>query len=181
MFAEALSQIVRRLDDAKRHRHLEQYALIGGFAVSAWGIPRATHDVDFALALGVSDAAALSRFIQKEFLPGEPDDPLRGVFRTNISVGDQSVPVQLIVLPTRWHAIVFQDVEVLDVFQCAVPVVSWKALILLKLYAGGPQDLLDAQQILAVRQPAPAELQDIAALADQVGLAAAWQALIRPR
>ena len=180
MFAQALSEIVRHLDDAKARHLLEHYALIGGFAVAAWGIPRATHDVDFALALGASDAAALSRFLQAEFRPGEPDDPLRGVFKTSVSVGDQSIPVQLILLPTRWNAIVFQDMELLDVFHCAVPVVTWKALILLKLYAGGPQDLLDARQILAVRQPAPAEQQDIAALADKVGLAAAWQALIRP-
>jgi hypothetical protein len=48
------------------------------------------------------------------------------------------------------------------------------------LYAGGPQDLLDAQQILAVRQPSPDERHAVAALADKVGLAAAWQALLRP-
>ena len=67
-------------DDAKTRHHLDQYALIGGFAVSVWSVPRATHDVDFALALGSSDPAALSRLLQAEFQPGEPDDPLRVSF-----------------------------------------------------------------------------------------------------
>ena len=61
MFAQALTEIVRRLEDARTHHLLDQYALIGGLAVAAWGVPRATHDLDFALALGSADPAALSR------------------------------------------------------------------------------------------------------------------------
>jgi len=178
VFAQALREIVRRLDDAKAQHLLDQYALIGGFAVSAWGVPRATHDVDFALALGSSDSAALSRFLHAEFQPGEPNDPLRGVFRTNVTVDDLSVPIQLVLLPPAWNALLFQRMTSLPVFGCTVRVVSWQALILMKLYAAGPQDLLDAQQILAVRQPTPAERVAVGALADTVGLSAEWQALI---
>jgi hypothetical protein len=178
VFAEALTEIVRRLDDAKARHLLEQYALIGGFAVSAWGAPRATHDVDFALALGSSDTTAMARHLRAEFEPGEPDDPLRGVFRTSITVDDFSVPIQLVLLPPLWNAIIFHDVESLPIVGCTVRVVSWQALILLKLYAGGPQDLLDAQQILAVRQPTQAERRAVATLAGKVGLLAAWQRLI---
>lgn len=178
MFAQALSEIVRRLDDAKARHLLEQYALIGGFAVSAWGVPRATHDVDFALALGSSDTSALARHLRAEFESGEPDDPLRGIFRMSVTVDDFSIPIQLVLLPPVWNAIIFHDVESLPIVGCSVRVVSWQALILLKLYAGGPQDLLDAQQILAVRQPTPTERQAVAALADKVGLLPAWQMLI---
>ena len=179
MFAQALNEIVRRLDDAKARHLLDQYALIGGFAVSAWGVPRATQDVDFALALGASDPAALARFLRAEFQPGEPDDPLCGVFKASVVVGDRLIPVQLILLPPPWNAVVFQNVELLSLFDCTLHVVSWQALVLLKLYAGGPQDWLDAQQILAVRNPTTAQRQAVAALADKVGLSAAWQALIQ--
>lgn len=178
MFAQALAEIVRRLDDARTHHFLDRYALIGGFAVAAWGVPRATHDVDFALALGASDPAALSRHLRAEFQPGDAEDPLRGVFQMTTMVEGVSIPTQLIVLPAAWTAIIFRGIETLSVFGCAVPVVSWQSLILLKLYAGGPQDRLDAQQILAVRQPTQAEQQAVSALANQVGLSAAWQALI---
>ena len=178
MFAQALTEIVRRLDDAQARQLVKQYALIGGFAVSAWGVPRATHDVDFAVALGTANASAVAQFLEAEFRPGEPNDPLRGVFTLHIAAGDRSIPVQLILLPPAWNAIIFRNVESLSLFDIALRVVSWQALILLKLYAGGPQDVLDAQQILAVRQPDPVERETIARLADTLGLSAAWQTFI---
>lgn len=178
MFAQALAEIVRRLDDAKAKGLLNHYALIGGFAVSAWGIPRATQDVDFALAIGSTNPATLSHHLHTEFQPGEADDPLRGVFRTHVTVDDGSVPVQLILLPSEWNSIVFQDLEALSLFGHAIQVVSWHALILLKLYAGGPQDLLDAQQLLTVRRPSESERQTVSALAKRLGLTATWNRLL---
>jgi hypothetical protein len=59
-----------------------------------------------------------------------------------------------------------------------VPVISWQSLILLRVYAGGPQDFIDAQQVLAVRQPTRSELQTISSLAVQLDLSAAWERLI---
>lgn len=98
MFAQALAEIIRRLDDAQARHLLEQYALIGGFAVSAWGVPRATHDLDFALALGSADPVTLSRHLQAEFQMGDPDDPLLDIFRTSVSSEGRSVSVQLVLL-----------------------------------------------------------------------------------
>lgn len=178
MFAQALTEIMRRLEDGRARHLLDRYVLIGGFAVSAWGVPRATHDLDFALALGTSDPGPLARFLQAEFYQGESDDPLRGVFRMRVEVEAIQVPVQLVLLPPVWNAIVFKSVRSLSVFGCTVPVVSWDTLILLKLYAGGPQDLLDARQILSIRQPTEAERQALEALAGKVGLSAEWQALV---
>ena len=178
MFAQALNEIVRRLEEAKARHLVDRYALIGGFALAAWGIPRATHDVDFALAMGASDPTGLSRLLQAEFQSGDPDDPLRGVFRTSVIAEGHSIPIQLVLLPPRWNAIVFQDVESIQVFHCTVPVVSWQALLLLKLYAGGPQDLLDAQQILAVREPNPGERHAVATLAKEMGLATMWRRVL---
>lgn len=146
--------------------------------MAAWGVPRATHDLDFAIALGSADPAALSRHLSAEFWPGDAEDPLRGAFQTTTMIEGVSVPIQLIVLPAVWNALIFRGIVTLSVFECAVPVVSWQSLILLKLYAGGPQALLDAQQILAVRQPTQAEKQAVSVLADQVGLFALWQALM---
>jgi hypothetical protein len=55
-------------------------------------------------------------------------------------------------------------------FDSNVPVVSWQILVLLKLYAGGPQDLADAKTILAVRRPKPEEIKEMSSLATKVGL-----------
>jgi hypothetical protein len=180
VFAQALTEIIRRLDDAQAHHLLERYALIGGFAVSAWGVPRATHDLDFALALGSADPVTLSRHLLADFQMGDPDDPLRGVFRTTSVLSEgHSIPVQLVLFPSTWTSMIFRDgIESLEIFGCMVPVVSWQSLVLLKLYAGGPQDLVDAQQILALRQPTQSDLHTLSTLADQLSLSAAWERFI---
>jgi hypothetical protein len=59
-----------------------------------------------------------------------------------------------------------------------VPVVSWQVLVLLKLYAGGPQDKLDAHQILQVRNPQPDDLEQIREMAESLGILKDWFLLL---
>lgn len=181
MFDQVLTIITRRLNEAKAQGLLKHYALIGGFAVSAWGIPRSTQDIDFALALGSTNPDALAHHLKAEFSPGESGDPLRGVFQLNLSIEDQEIPIQLILLPSWWTSIIMDGIENLSVLGCSVPVISWEGLILLKLYAGGPQDLLDAQHILTVRQPTENEIEKLSQLADQVDLLEDFRDLVDRR
>lgn len=171
MFSKALSQIVGRLDQAQKECLLSSYALIGGFAVSAWGVARATQDIDLAVALGTSAPQALATYLGATFEPGDIDDPLRGVFRLSVNCEGQEVPVQLIVLPSKMAVLTFDGVETLAVLGYSVPVVNWQALVLLKLYAGGPVDLQDARSIVAVRNPTAIDRERLLAQADVVGLA----------
>jgi len=170
MFREALTQILGRLERAKHRGLVRAYALIGGLAVSAWGVPRATQDLDFALAVSTDDTAELGRVIEGEYRSGGPDDPLRGVLTTVLAVDDRTVPAQLIVLPSAWTDLISQDLQMLSIFGTTVPVVSWQTLILLKLYAGGPQDLLDAQEVWQVRGDKSVHFEALAALAAKVSL-----------
>lgn len=116
-------------------------------------MPRATIDIDFAVAIEAADPQVLAIFLGGRFEAGEADDPLREVVHTSIQVDSTSVSLQLIFFPSAPTEVAFGRVETLSVLERMVPVVSWQALILLKLYAGGPQDILDAQQILQVRRP----------------------------
>lgn len=171
MFSEALSRIVERLSHAQSARLLSSYALIGGFAVSAWGVARATQDIDLAVALGTSEPQALAVYLGATYEPGGIDDPLRGVFRLSLSCKGQEIPVQLIVLPSKLAALAFTNIERLNALGCSVPVVNWKPLVLLKLFAGGPIDLLDARNIVAVRKPGVSDRNELIALGETVGLA----------
>ncbi|OGW64858.1 MAG: hypothetical protein A3H49_02375 [Nitrospirae bacterium RIFCSPLOWO2_02_FULL_62_14] len=177
MFRQALIDIVRRLDEARKKKLVQSYALVGGFAVSAWGVARATQDIDLAVALGTADPARLAAHLKAGFQPGDPDDPLCGVFRLKLSVGKRTVPVQLILLQSRWADLVFGQIKKIPVLERRLPVVDWPALVLLKLYAGGPVDLQDARNIVAVRRPNQSELKDLAAKAEELGVAEEYKAL----
>jgi hypothetical protein len=62
---------------------------------------------------------------------------LQGVIRIVLKREGQDVPVQLIVLQSKWADVVFKDIEKLKVLGCSVSVVNWQAFVLMKLYAGG--------------------------------------------
>ncbi len=171
MFRQALIETLGRLNRAREQGLVRSYALVGGLAVSAWGVVRATRDIDLAVAIGTANPNLLASRLEAHYQPGDPDDPLRGVFRMEIPVGERAIPVQLIVLHQQWAEAVFRDVETLSVLDCQVPVVNWQALVLLKLYAGGPVDLQDAREIVAVRQPSPAERKALIAQAEALGVA----------
>lgn len=180
MFSEALSQIIERLAQAQKARLLDSYALIGGFAVSAWGVARATQDIDLAVALGTSDPHALATYLGATYESGGIDDPLHGVFRLSLRGKGQEVPVQLIVLPSQLAAIAFNHIETLLVLGYSVPVVNWQALVLLKLFAGGPVDLQDARNIVAVRRPNGVDRESLIAQADALGLGEEMRILLDP-
>jgi len=177
VFQEALAEILSRLETAQSRGLLSRYALIGGFAVSAWGVPRATQDIDFAIAIAQADPKALAAFIGGRYQAGEPDDPLRGVVVVSIEVEHEPISLQLLFFPSLLTELAFRHVETLSVLACSVPVVSWPVLIILKLYAGGPRDLLDVHQLLKVRRPQANDVQEIESMAQVAGVLSEWKNL----
>jgi len=175
VFERALAFITHRLDEAKYQGLLTQYALIGGLAVSAWGIPRASHALEFALALGTASPTAFPQYLNAEFHVEDHDDKSRGVYQLEYSTNDLNIPIHLSLLPPQWTRIIVDHEVELSILEFTIPVISWQVLILLRLYTGGPPDLLDAQQIIRARQPSQEDLDTIAKLAARVNLSSTWQ------
>ena len=124
-------------------------ALIGGIALGVHGIARATLDADVLVA----DRAVLHRSYwtgirglgSLEIRRGDADDPLAGIAR----FAADAASVDVVVAKGAWmHAILARRIRV-RLGRRVVPVVDRADLVLLKLYAGGPQDLLDVQLLLA--------------------------------
>lgn len=125
-------------------------ALIGAMALAVHGIGRATQDVD----LLVLDRGVLSREVWRPFSGagaaveirrGDADDPLAGVVHLS-RPGDAAVDVM--VGREDWQAEALdRRIEVLLEGQ-RLHVVRAPDLVVLKLDAGGPQDLLDIRLLL---------------------------------
>jgi hypothetical protein len=77
---------------------------------------------------------------------GDAEDPLAGAVR--LAAADES-PVDLIVGRSDWQARVLTRATPATIEGVAVPVAAAADLILLKLYAAGPQDAWDIEQLLA--------------------------------
>lgn len=124
-----------------------RHALIGALALSAYGVNRATVDLD----LFAADASCLkpelwaalrSRGIRVEIRIGDWTDPLAGVVRLQ-TPGEN--PLDVVVGKFAWQTKLLERAEPIG----GTLVVRAADLVLLKLYAGGLQDAWDVQQLLA--------------------------------
>jgi predicted nucleotidyltransferase len=129
-----------------------QHAIIGAAALAAHGVARATVDID----LLATDPACLdeqawqelrSRGVRVEIRRGDESDPLGGVVR--IASRDEST-IDLIVGKSSWQHELLGRASPVRIDDTEFPMVGMADLILLKLYAGGPQDAWDIDQLLDV-------------------------------
>ena len=127
------------------------HALIGAAALAVHGVVRSTVDIDL-LAV---DPACLEPTLWDDLRRsgvgvdirhGDGDDPLAGVVRLT---AERSRDVDLLVGRDRWQLAAIGRARSIQVFGAELPVVSAADLTLLKLFAGGPQDSWDVQQLLA--------------------------------
>jgi hypothetical protein len=123
------------------------HALIGAAALAARGIARSTFDID----LLTTDARVLERdlwiSLSRDDLTidvrrGDAEDPLGGVVRLE---APPERPVDIILGKYAWQT---RAVEQAERVTGGPPIVLARDLILLKLYAGGTQDLWDIRELL---------------------------------
>jgi hypothetical protein len=153
LFKESLQKVVTVLDKLRI-----PYALIGGLAVIARGVVRATKDVDVLIDVPIREGPSLAFTLSSHGLPGtfqkgDLDDPVPGLIRLDVPVSSGAVRCDLL-FPTRaWEGEVVRNATPLDLDGLVIRVARDSDLFLLKLRAGGPQDLLDAAELLRM-QPA---------------------------
>lgn len=127
------------------------HALVGAAALAAAGVARSTFDVD----LLTNDAAVLraalwsgvrAAGVAVDIRRGDHADPLAGVVR--LEEPDQR-PVDIIVGKHAWQARAVARALRLPGLPA---IVTPRDLVLLKLYAGGSQDLWDVRELLQLAE-----------------------------
>ena len=127
------------------------FAVIGAAALAAHGVSRATRDLDL---LAVAPAALepdtwrelRAIGVEVQIRRGDAEDPLAGVVRLT-TVGEH--PIDLVVGKAAWQAELVGRATDSVVEDVSIPVADRAGLVLLKLYAGSPQDAWDIEQLLA--------------------------------
>jgi len=76
---------------------------------------------------------------------GDADDPFRAVIRVDRPA---ELPVDILVGRFPWQRAVIERAKTVEIGTASVPVVGAADLILLKLFAGGTQDLWDVRRLL---------------------------------
>jgi hypothetical protein len=124
-------------------------AVIGGVALAAHGIARATLDVDILVAdarvLETEFWAGLAAIPPPEVRRGDADDPLLGVVRFMT----HALAIDVVVGRPPLAGRVVARRMLVDVAAGRLPFADRGDLVLLKLLAAGPQDLVDIELLLA--------------------------------
>jgi hypothetical protein len=102
-----------------------------------------------------------------EWRVGGHDDPIPLLLRIGFSPSHGSVGADILWAHKRWHRDALQRAMGVDMSgdQIPIPVLHPEDLILMKLEAGGPQDLLDVQALLSLSLPQ----LDVARLKESAG------------
>lgn len=159
-FEHALRTLQKHLSDASGDLGISiRFALIGGLALSAWGVVRATADIDL---LAHSDPSPLrnsglrdrmkgfleARRCTVEWRTGDPDDPVPLLLRIGLPAPKLALEADVLWAYKRWQGEALARSVVVKLADMDVPVLHPEDLILMKLEAGGPQDLLDVEGLL---------------------------------
>ncbi len=176
---EALAQISARLENVCSEKLLTAYALIGGFAVARWGQPRFTDDIDFAVSVPEGALEPIAEIVEGTLLRGSIHDPLPASISYFEQISSGPLKVQLFQFYPAWETLVFENVHLEVIETLELPIIDWKALILIKLYAGGPHDLRDAEGILAVNAPSARELEYLHSKANSLRVNRKLEKLLR--
>jgi predicted nucleotidyltransferase len=129
------------------------YAVIGGYAVAAWGEERATRDIDL---LCLSDSQKIIKTLQEENLQfehrlGDWDDPISEVIRIDLNDKDSLFEVDILIGIRNAPSGILDRLRKLTIEGVTIPVAAPEDVILLKLLAGSSRDLDDAKSILQIQ------------------------------
>jgi predicted nucleotidyltransferase len=147
-----LPDLLKRID-AIFNDSRTPYALIGGYAVAAWGEERATRDIDLYCT---GDSHNIIAALKKEHLAfehriGDCDDPVAEVIRIEMGVESHPFEVDILFGIKNAPAALLSRVRILDIEGVAVPVTSPEDMIVLRLLGGSPRHLEDAKSILQIQ------------------------------
>jgi len=137
-----------------------KFALIGGLSVAAWGAVRATEDIDFLMDNQPSPIGdlglrkTLENYLEHQgchvqWRVGDYDDPIPLLLRLDLPRAYGKLGADILWAHKRWQRDALKRAITVTVSRHRVRVLHPEDLILLKLEAGGPQDLLDVHRLLA--------------------------------
>ena len=131
------------------------YAIIGGYAVAAWGELRATRDID--LICGVKDLDLLKSALKAarvdfEHRIGDFDDPISDVIRINAGTAEDLYEIDVLAGIKGTPAGLLQRSRTVQIEDLALKVASPEDMIILKLLGGSAIDIEDACGILRIQK-----------------------------
>lgn len=131
-----------------------RFCIIGGLAVSRWGEPRTTQDVDVSLLVEIGDEQRVSKKVLSRLRPRFPyslDLALKQRIILAVAANDVGVDIALASFPFEYRVIERASSWKLN-RTTTITTVSAEDLVVLKAFAGRPKDWQDIRGVLIRQQ-----------------------------
>lgn len=132
------------------------YAVMGGIAVRYYGIPRPTYDLDFTIAIPRESLPTLYEALESDGF--SVPEPFRGgwcdlvsgmpIVKIKLYVAGKAIDVDVFLAESRFQQSIMARKQRATIFGVSCDVVTAEDLILLKLVANRPRDLVDIDDVL---------------------------------
>jgi hypothetical protein len=128
-----------------------RYCLVGGIAVPRWGEPRTTQDVDICLLAGLGDEAVFIEELLREFKPRiESAAAFAEINRVVLIRASNGIAIDVALGWTPFEEKMLDRATRYEFAPGAVlPTATAEDLVIMKAFAGRPQDWIDVNGILA--------------------------------
>lgn len=151
MISDILTRIIEELYRVCVKRKVK-LAFMGGIAVSVYGIPRATYDVDAVALVGETEIKPLLLALRQKGFRYDKKKPIKiiqGKPFITLIYSKGKVYIDLFLARDEFQVQVLSRIRKLKLNRTKVNIVSPEDLILIKLQSGRERDLDDVRTILS--------------------------------
>jgi len=159
MISGSLVTVIKKILKIARKENLD-IAFMGGMAVSAWGNPRATYDINCLLGVASGEFEKFMAAMKKEGFQCDEKNIMRAIgglsFVTLVYPGKKQggIHVDVFLAGQGFATSVLSRKKKIKIWDSEIPLISPEDLILYKLIARREKDLEDVQDVLVAQRNA---------------------------
>lgn len=150
MIAQGLIEVIEKLQKFCE-KHKLKIAFMGGIAVSVYGLPRTTYDVDGVILLGMDKLGAVLPRLKKMGFRYDQRSPvklIRGKSFVSLLYRKYRVYVDIFLAQSDHEKLILSRAKRIKFNRNKICIVSPEDLILIKLQAGRERDTEDVREII---------------------------------
>lgn len=155
MISKTLLIIIRKILEISQKQKIDMM-LMGGIAVSTWGNPRATYDIDVVVQIKSEDIRDMLNAFYKKKFKYDKRKPVRSIQNLQFitftySLKKTKIFIDLFLAKGRYFQEALKRKKTIKILNLKIPVIAPEDLILYKLIARRERDMEDVRDILILQ------------------------------